>query len=140
MIAPANNIGREYESMLRHRSILLATHVVLGLLSGLSLLSQEDFSGYPFWSQLGISALVRPLFASWPYVISGVACYRREGITALRLMVFEVILVAGTGVGVLAYLGKAGLHLEGATILVVSIAQALIFTIAAKLLMPRPLL
>jgi hypothetical protein len=44
MISPVNNVGREYGSMMRHRSILLRTDVVLGLFSGLILMSQEDFS------------------------------------------------------------------------------------------------
>jgi hypothetical protein len=100
MIPTDNIVGREYERIVRRRTILLTTHVVLGLLSGLVLMSHEDFRRFPYWTQAGISALVRHLFASWPYVVSGVVCYRRDGSTLLNVVILEVILVSGTGLGV----------------------------------------
>jgi hypothetical protein len=138
MIPTDNILGRAYEKIVRRHGVLLTTHVVLGLLSGLVLMSQEDFRRFPYWGRVGIAALVRHLMASWPYVVSGVACYRRDGITLLNLVIFEVILVAGTGLGILAYIGAGGFHLEGFEILWVSFGQAWLFTFAAtRLMTPR---
>jgi hypothetical protein len=138
MIPNANVVGREYERMVRRRATLLATHVVLGLLSGLVLMSQEDFRRFSYWGPVGLSALVRHLCASWPYVVSGVVCYRHEGITVSNLVIFEVILAAGTGLGISAYLGVDSFRLEGFQILWVSFGQAWLYTTAATRLMISP--
>lgn len=139
MSSHINALGHAYERMMCRRTILLASHIILGLLSGFCLMSQEDFGHYPYWGRVGISALSRHLVASWPYLLSGVICYRRGSISLLGLVALEVILVVGTALGVLVYLGKLGSYLEGPGIIAVSIAQAWIFSKAATILMRQPL-
>jgi hypothetical protein len=137
MIPSARNIGREYEGIIHRRTILLVTHIVLGLISGFVLMSREDFSHYHYWNRVGIPTLVGHLLVSWPYLVSGLVCYVRSRITIPGLVAFEVILVAGTALGAAVYLGAMSIHLEGPSIMLVPLAQACIFTTVAVLLMVR---
>jgi hypothetical protein len=125
----AHELGEAYEAIVRRRRIILAAHIVLGLIAGLAMMSQMNFGAARYWERRGIGFLLVHLRASWPYVISFAICYRRIVAGSAQLAILLFSLVIGTLGGVVVDLTAS----KDQFILVPWI-QAAVFIVAARAL------
>ena len=124
------------ERLLFNRKLLTFAHVMVGFLSALWYLTQNDLGHYPYWqSRAGLGILLMASPAVVPYVVSGVYAWRVVTHRRLGVLVFLVLLVAGAVLVGLLSSGALGIKFSAVDWLATAMGQAFAYVWAAELLL-----
>ena len=129
-------VGPDYDRLVINRTFLLWLHVVLGVALGIAYVSTLDYSHFRWWSRWSQQALlIRCFVPVVPYLISVI--FSRRVVTQHRIgvVIFTVVLVAGTVAAGYCYISRFSDGIFGSGTLAVVAIQIIIYILAAIILL-----
>jgi hypothetical protein len=128
------NFGAQYDRLLLQRSALIWAHAILCALLAVVHLGTMDLSHFAYWHQgAAMLLLLRSSGTALPYLISGIYSCRRVSHHWSGVIVFVLVLIAGTCGAAYWYIGRVSQYTGPIGTFAMEFLQIILFVSASRL-------